>query len=79
MAGKDRLEACLPRTAGTAILRGLGFVGCLGAFDAVRAHAAVWGQPADPGRFGVTVAANAGMVTGVFAEEAEALEWLLGG
>lgn len=33
----------------------------------------------DPDRFGVTVAANAGMVTGVFAEEAEALEWLLGG
>ncbi|MFC5457197.1 hypothetical protein [Prosthecobacter fluviatilis] len=48
----------------------------------MRAHAGVWGQPADPGRFGVTVAANAGMVTGVFAEEAEeaeALEWLLGG
>lgn len=32
----------------------------------------------DPGRFGVTVAANAGMEADVFADENEALEWLVG-
>lgn len=32
----------------------------------------------DPGRFGVTVAANAGMAADVFVDEKEALEWLVG-
>lgn len=32
----------------------------------------------DPNRFGVTVATNAGMVSNVFVDEREALEWLMG-
>lgn len=34
-------------------------------------------EMADPGKFGVTVAANAGMVTNMFEDEAEALAWLM--
>jgi len=44
----------------------------------VRLVIVVRDEMVDAGKFGVTVAANAGMTANVFAEETEALEWLLG-
>ncbi|WP_395746678.1 hypothetical protein [Prosthecobacter sp.] len=44
----------------------------------VRMAVAVPLQMLDNRKFGVTVAANAGMAANVFADEHEALEWLMG-
>jgi len=44
----------------------------------VRLAVVVHDQMVDAGKFGVTVAANAGMTGNVFADETAGLEWLLG-